>query len=86
MLRGDAKSLQGYGLLSACNHLVSSVESLVQIVMFQKCVFFVKDVTKCVCVMMIDICKHSGEIHIAGFLDDCLCTRVYLCMYSFMGL
>ena len=39
-----------------------------------------KDVTKYVCVMMIDVCINSSESHMAGFIGGFLCTSTYGCI------
>ena len=38
------------------------------------------DVTKCVCMLMIDVCIHFREIHTAGFLSGLLFTSVHRCI------
>ena len=40
-----------------------------------------KDVTKCVCVLMINVCKNSNESHTEGFLGGILCMSVYGCIF-----
>ena len=40
-----------------------------------------KDVTKCVCLLMIDVCINSSEIHIAGFLGGFLCMSESGCIF-----
>ena len=42
---------------------------------------FINDVTKCVCVLMIYVCRKCSEINIAGFLGGLLCTSVYGCTF-----
>ena len=48
-----------------------------------------KYVAKYVCVLMIDVCINSRKSHMADFIGCFFmyeCVRVYLCMYSCMGL
>ena len=40
-----------------------------------------KDVTKCVCMLMIDVCINVSESHMAGFLGGFLCTRTHGCIF-----
>ena len=40
-----------------------------------------KDVKKCVCVMIIDVCINISESHMAGFPCGILCMSVYECIF-----
>ena len=40
-----------------------------------------KDVKKCVCVLMIDVCINCSEIHMARFLGRILFPSVYGCIF-----
>ena len=40
-----------------------------------------KDVTKYVCFLMIDVCINSSESHMDGFLGGVLCTSAYGCIF-----
>ena len=40
-----------------------------------------KDVTKCVCVLMIGVFINFSETHMEGFIGKILCTSVYGCIF-----
>ena len=40
-----------------------------------------KDVTKYVCVLIIDVCIHFSESHIDGFLGGILFMSVHRCIF-----
>ena len=40
-----------------------------------------KDVTKCVCVLMIDLFINFGKSHMLGFIGRLLCTSAYRCIF-----
>ena len=42
---------------------------------------FVNDATKCVCVLMIYICRKYSKSHMAVFIGDLLCNSVYGCIF-----
>ena len=44
-------------------------------------IVFANDVTKCVCVLMIDICIKCSENNMSGFLGGILCTSSYACIF-----
>ena len=81
MLRGDAKNSRGHLLLLARPHPVFLAKSR-GVFMFSTIYgVFVNDVTKCVCVFMIDVCIKFSEIHMARFQGGLLCTILYGCIF-----
>ena len=40
-----------------------------------------KDMKKCVRVLIIDVCINNSERHMAGFLGGVLCTSAYMCIF-----
>ena len=84
VLRGDAKNSREYFLLSTLPHPVFLVKSC-GVAIFQKCVnCFVNYVTKCVCVLMIDVCVKFSESHMSVFLGRLLCTSAYRCIFIYI--
>ena len=53
-------------------------------VFLEMCGVFVNDVTKFVCVMMIDVCIKCSENHMTGFLVSILCTSAYCCIFVYI--
>ena len=81
MLSVDGKNSRGYLLWSARTHPMF-LAKLRGVVMFSEiCGVFVNDVTKCVCVFMIDVCIKFSEIHMARFQGGLLCTILYGCIF-----
>ena len=39
------------------------------------------DVTKCVCVLMVDVCIKCSKSHTAGCFGGFLCTSAYGCIF-----
>ena len=72
VLSGVAKNSQGYFLLSARPHPVFLVKSRGVVTFSDIYGAFVNDVTKCVCVLMIEVCIKCSEGHMVGFIGGIL--------------
>ena len=84
MLSGNANNPRGNFLLSARPHPVFLVKSRGVVTFSDIYGAFVNDVTKCVCVLMIDACMNCSEIHMAGFICGLLCTGAYGCIFIYI--
>ena len=42
------------------------------------------DMTKCVCVLIIDVCIKCSESHMSGFIGRILCTSAYGCIFVYI--
>ena len=85
MLIDDAKNSRGYFLLSEHLHTVFLVKSRGIVMLSGIYGVFVNDVTKCFCVLMIDVCIICSESHMARSLGGPFMyeyVHVHLCMYS----
>ena len=52
------------------------------VVMFSEmCGVFVNDVTKFICIMIIDVCIKFSESRMVGFIGRMLCASAYGCIF-----
>ena len=81
MLSGYGNNPQGYFLWPERPHPVF-LGKLRGVVMFLDIYGIVVNYgTKCVCVLMIEICIKCSESNIADFLGRILCTSAYACIF-----
>ena len=83
MLRGDNNISQGSVAGSPVfPHPISLVELRSQIIMISEMWGILMNfVKKCLCMLIIYICKNSSERHMVGFLGEFLCTSSCGCIY-----
>ena len=77
MLRGDTNNSREYFLFLACPYPVFLVKSHGIVTFSEIWRVFMKDVKKCVCLLMVDVCINSSEIHMTGFLGGFFCTSAH---------
>ena len=84
VLSGHGKNSRGYFLWSTRLHSVF-LAKLHGVVMFSEMYrVFVNDVKKCVCVLMLYLCRKYSESHMAVFLGGILCTSAKGCIFVFI--
>ena len=81
MLSDDAKNQREHFLLSARPHPMFLVKSRGIVTFSEIYGFFVNDTEKCVCVLMIYVCRKCSESNMTGFLGGILCTSAYGCIF-----
>ena len=81
MLRGNANNSRGYFLFLAHPHPVFLAKSHGIFMFSEICGVFVNDMTKCVCLLIIDVCINCRESHMAVFFDRILFTSAYGCIF-----
>ena len=81
VLRVYANNSQGYFLLLVRPYPIFLV-NVCGVVMFSEMWgFFMNNVTKCVCMLMIDICINCSGGHTAGSIGRIVCTSDYGCVF-----